>query len=259
MAGGTVLAPRVREVLRMRPIVLCFFVLAISSLAAAQTPPAAGPPARGERKAAFSVGATGGNTDTQTFGAGGSLVFRPGIWTTEARMAFVRSENNDVTTAESLTADLRESRALSTRLEVFGRAGYLVNEFAGIDNRISVDGGLGYKVLIGPIHTVRLDAGLGYAHESRTTGADLGFPLANAGAAYKWQFSKTADLTNASLFTASLERADDWRASNVFALTAAMVRVLSLKLSHELKHLNTPVPGFKKTDTHVSVALVAGF
>jgi putative salt-induced outer membrane protein len=228
--------------------------------AGAQTPPApTGPPPLWERKAELSLVATGGNSDTQTIGAGASLVWRPAPWTTEAKIAFVRSEANEVVTAESLAADFRQARALTPRVDAFGRLGYLSNEFAGVDARTSVDGGIAYKLLTGPVHTLRVDAGLGYSDEARTTGEDLSFVLANFGSAYKWQLSPTADITESALFTLSLEDAADRRFSNTFALTAALTRLFSLKLSHELKFVNAPVPTFEKTDTQLSVALVASF
>jgi putative salt-induced outer membrane protein YdiY len=230
-------------------------------LAGAQPAPAAPtpPPPRWERKAELSLVATGGNTDTQTLGLGASVVFRPGKWTTEGKTAFVRSETDDNLTAKSLIADLRESRALTTRVELFGRYGYLADEFAGIDHRSTIDGGLGYKLLLGPVHALRLDAGLGYTRENRLVGEDEAFALANFGTAYKWQISKTADLTDSAIFTASLEDGDAWRFGNGFALTALLSQVFSLKLSHDVKINNSPVPGFEKTDRLTSVALVAKF
>ena len=164
-----------------------------------------------------------------------------------------------VNSVPTLAADFRQARAISTRVDAFGRVGYLSNEFAGIDARTSVDGGIAYKLLLGPVHTLRVDGGLGYSHESRTRGADLSFALANFGSAYKWQISPTADLAEAVLLTQSLEDGEDRRLSNTIALTAALTRVLSLKFSHELKFTNAPVPTFEKTDTQVSMALVASF
>jgi putative salt-induced outer membrane protein YdiY len=229
--------------------------------AAVAQPPAvpSEPPPRWERKGEISLVATGGNTDTQTLGLGSTIIWRPGTWTTEGRLAFVRSETADVLTAKSLVAELREARALTERLDVFGRFGYLSNEFAGIDRRASIDGGIGYKPLLGPVHALRVDAGLGYAHESRTISPDLSTPLANFGAAYKWQLSKTADFTNAALLGASLDDGSDWRFGNALAVTSALTNLLSLKLSHELKYVNAPVVGFAKTDTLLSFALVATF
>lgn len=244
---------------RMRSIAGLLLILSTVAPLAAQTPPAAEPPPRWERKAEVSLVATSGNSDTQTAGLGASLVWRPGLWTTEAKAGFVRSEADDVETARSFAADLRQARAVSPRVDVFGRFGFLSNEFAGIDARTMVDGGVGYKLLLGPVHTVRVDGGLGYSHENRVTGDDLSFALANFGAGYKWQISKTADLTDAALLTASLDEGEDWRFGNALALTAAISSIFSLKASYELKHVNAPVPGFEKTDTLTSIALVARF
>lgn len=245
----------------------CFVVFAVivgmmtggAAISSAQAPPAAEPPPRWERKAEVSLVATSGNSDTQTAGLGASMVWRPGVWSTEAKAAFVRSEAADVETARSFSADLRQGRSLTPRVDVFGRFGFLSNEFAGVDARSTIDGGVGYKLLLGPVHTLRVDAGLGYSHENRVTGEDLSFPLANFGSGYKWQISRTADLTEAALFTASLDEGEDWRFGNALALTAAITSVFSLKASHEVKHVNAPVPGFEKTDTLLSVALVAKF
>ena len=43
------------------------------------------------------------------------------------------------------------------------------------------------------------------------------------------------------------------------AVSAAMSRVLSLKFTHELKYVNSPVVGFEKTDRLLSAAFVAKF
>ena len=190
----------------MKISLLPLLLLMLATTAAAQTPaPAPEPPPRWERKAEVSLVATTGNTDTQTVGLGGSLVWRPDPWMTEARVAFIRSEADDVETARSFTAILRQSRILTPRVDVFGRIGFLSDEFAGVDARTTVDGGVGYKLLLGPVHTLRVDGGVGYSHESRITGEDLSFALVSAGAAYKWQISKTADLTDGAIYTQSLE------------------------------------------------------
>jgi putative salt-induced outer membrane protein YdiY len=109
------------------------------------------------------------------------------------------------------------------------------------------------------VHALRVDAGLGYTREARTVGDDASFAVANFGSTYKWQISKTADLSDAALLTASLSSGDQWRFGNALALTAAITRVLSLKLAHDVKFNNAPVTGFEKTDRITSAAVVARF
>ena len=225
-------------------------------LQSTKTPP---PPPRWERTAELSFVATGGNTDTQTLGAGGAVIWRPSAWVTRARAGYVRSAVDDVETAEALVAELRVSRALSPRIEAFGRADYLVNRFAGIDYRTTIDGGLGWLLFEDTRHSLKVDAAVGVTHESRLAGDDQTFLAGSGGALYKWKLSATTELTEQALVTTDLGEPGNWRLQNSLALTARMTRVLSLKLSHELSRINRPVPGFETTDTILAAALVASF
>jgi putative salt-induced outer membrane protein YdiY len=104
-----------------------------------------------------------------------------------------------------------------------------------------------------------VDAGLGYSTESRVVGPDQSFTLAAFGAAYKWQISSGATLTNSAIFTAPFGDADAWRFGNAFGIAASLTRVFTLKLSYDVKVNNDPVPGFEKTDRLTSMAIVAKF
>lgn len=217
------------------------------------------PPPRWEGSAELSLVATGGNTDTQTLGAGGSVTWRPGAWTARARTAFVRSATDDVVTAESLAAEIRPSRALSPRSEVFARAEYLVDRFSGIDNRRTLDGGFGWLLLDGAAQTLKVDAGLGVTHETRLAGENLTFTAATASAIYTRRLSTTAVITEQPLLSVALGEPGNWRLQNSLHLTVTMMPRLSVRLAHELKRVNRPVVGFRPTDTVVSAALVARF
>jgi putative salt-induced outer membrane protein len=217
------------------------------------------PPPRWERTAELSLVATGGNTDTQTLGAAGSVTWRPSAWVTEARAAYVRSSANDIETAESLVAELRVSRALSPRLEAFGRADYIVNRFAGIDYRTTIDGGIAWLLHEDARQSLKVDGAAGVTHESRLAGDNLTFATGSAGALYKFKLSATAEFSEEALLSTDLGEIGNWRLQNGLALTATLTRVFSLKVSHELKRINRPVPGFERTDTILAAALVASF
>jgi N-acetylmuramoyl-L-alanine amidase/putative salt-induced outer membrane protein YdiY len=207
------------------------------------------PPPRWERTAELSLVATSGNTDTQTLGAGGSLIFRPGVWVTHARVAYVRSATDGVDTAESLVADVRQSRAISPRVDVYGRGAYLRDRFAGIRHRTTVDAGFGWVAVNEAPHSLKLDAGAGVTHEARLADGSQTFGVGTLGALYRLRVSRTSDLSNQFLFTADLGDAPNWRFQNGLTLTVTMTRVLSLKVGHEVKRINRPVPGFRATDT----------
>ncbi|MDP1568653.1 MAG: DUF481 domain-containing protein [Vicinamibacterales bacterium] len=217
------------------------------------------PPPLWERSGELSLVSTGGNTETQTLGVGGAVTWRPGAWRTDAKASFVRSETDQVRTAEALTADVRQSRRLTPHLEVFGRGAYLANEFAGIDRRVTTDAGLGWNVSTSGAHRLRLDAALGYSRETRLASPTLSSALANLGGAYRWQITRATAVTDDALVTASLDEREDWRLSNTLAVTTTMTRVLSIRVAHELRMVNQPVPGFERRDTVIAVALVAKF
>jgi putative salt-induced outer membrane protein YdiY len=217
------------------------------------------PPPRWLRSAEVSLVSTGGNSDTETLGLGGAITWRPASWLTEARIAFVRSETAGIETARSLVANLRQSRAITPRLDAFGRVESLTNEFAGIEHRLTLDAGVGYRPVMTPVHTLRFDGGLGFSREARLVDGDLSFAIATGGAAYGWEPARRTRLTDTALVTASLSNLEDWRFSNTFAFTTTLTRLLSVKLSHELKYTNAPVPGFGRTDRQLSATLVATF
>ncbi len=217
------------------------------------------PPPRWEGSAELSLVATGGNTDTQTLGTVASVTWRPGAWTSQGRAAFVRSATDDAVTAESLIAELRQSRALTSRAEVFARVEYLGDRFSGIDHRTTLDGGFGWLFIDQPVHKLKVDGAIGMTRELRLAGDDLTFAAATGGALYTWQFSRTTVLTERPVVSVALGEPGNWRLQNRLDLSVAMTRRLSVRLAHELKRINRPVPGFGRTDIVLSAALLVRF
>ncbi|HSC29369.1 MAG TPA: DUF481 domain-containing protein, partial [Vicinamibacterales bacterium] len=217
------------------------------------------PPPLLEGSGELSLVATDGNTETRTLGVAGALIWRPGRWITDAKTTFVQSETSDIETTRSFVVSVRQSRTITPRLDAYGRVEYLVDRFAGIEDRVSFDAGLGYKAIERPPHALRLDLGFGYSHEDRLDVDAVGFALANAGATYAWKPTSATAVENTALFTASLDRAEDWRFRNSFSATARLTGVFAVKLAHELKYLHAPVPGFESTDTILSAALLVKF
>lgn len=232
--------------------------LVIGSLAAlaADPPP---PPPLWSGKAESSFISTSGNTSTQTFGLGAEGAYRPAPWTIEAKLAFVRSEADGVENAKSLAFSLKGARNLTPRLDLYVLGGYLKNTFSGIDSRYAGEVGVGYMVVPPAPHALKVEAGLGYTKETRLLGEDRSFATARGALLYKWTISKTTELSEEASFTESLKDSGDWRFANVSSVSASITSVFALKISHQLNYLNQPVPGFRKTDTITSAALVAKF
>lgn len=222
-------------------------------------PPPPPPPSLWTGSAELSFLSTSGNTSTSSVGGGLEVDYKPAPWTVIFKAAYLRASTDSVTTAEQFNAALKGIRDLTPRLDVFAGAGYARNRFAGFDSLINGEGGAGYKLLLGPVHTLRGEIGFGYTRENQLVGDNRSYASARAGLGYKWQFSKTAAFTNDLSYSYDLSDSQNWIVADKAAVTAALTTILSLKASYTLLYNHEPVPTFKRTDTTTAVALVAKF
>jgi putative salt-induced outer membrane protein len=179
------------------------------------------------------------------------------VWKNKA--AFVRNKSESELKAQTLLFLSRAERSLRPRLAAFGEYGYFRDEFAGIDHRNAVAGGLSFKLIETAAHLLSLDGALGYLNEQRLVDEDVSSATYGTGASYRWKLSETATITDDLRFTGTFAEADDWRVLQAAAITARLTELLSLKLSNTIGFINRPVPGFKSTDSNTSIALVAKF
>jgi putative salt-induced outer membrane protein len=233
--------------------------LALAQSAPCPCPTPAGPPPLWSGSAELSFLSTSGNTRTSSLGAGLEVDYKPAPWAVIFKAAYLRASTNDETTAEQLSASLKGVRDLTPHVDVFVGGGYLRNRFAGIRSLVNGEGGAGYKLLVGPVHTLRAEVGVGYTHEDQLVGENRSYASARAGLGYKWEFSKFAAFTNDFSYLFDLSDSSNWIVAEKAAITAALTSIFSLKASYTLLYNNEPVPTFKKTDTATAVALVAKF
>jgi len=241
-----------------------FLWLAAAGAALAQAPcpcptPPAGPPPLWSGSAELSFLSTSGNTTTSSLGSGLEVDYKPAPWTVIFKAGYLRSSTDGVTTAEQLNASVKGIRDLTPRIDVYAGGGYLRNRFAGLNSFITGEGGAGYKILVGPVHTLRGELGLGYNREDRLVGGNRNYASARAGLGYKWEFSKTAAFTNDASYQRDFSDSENWIFSDKAAVAASLTATFSLKASYTLLYRHEPVPTFKRTDTATAVALVAKF
>ena len=238
------------------------FLLSLALISFASTPAAAQNPAEDSLwagSAEVSAVATSGNSDTRTFGLGGELTYDPSGWSWRARAAYVETSADDQLRARSFNGLAEASRNLKDQLEMYGRGGYLRDLFAGIERRVTPEGGLAWEAIAGAPHSLQILVGGGVTREIRLVGEDLTIGTANATGRYVLTLSDTSKITEEASFVGDLNTGENWRIANEVAATATLTRLFSLKVSHKLSYLNAPVPGFKSTDTISSAALVATF
>lgn len=224
----------------------------------AQTPGPPPPPSF-EGSAELSYVGTTGNSDTQSLGAGTTLIVRPGEWTVTNKSAIIRSEDRGVVRAQSTSIATQAGRHVTPRLSIVGSHAYSRDRFAGFNHRNAVEGGLTFDAVKAERHTLVLEKGAGYASERRRTGPDVSSAIGSAGALYKLKVSTTASFENDARLVYSFEDGRDQRLTNVASLSARLNSLFSLKAKHTTRWVRKPAPGFRTTDTITAIALVAKF
>ena len=220
-------------------------------------PPPPPPPFTGKVDLAYA--ATSGNTSTSSLGLGLDLIYRTAPWTIEGTFNYLHAASEHVTTAETFAGLLKGSRDITKSIDVFVQGGYYRNTFSGIDHRVGGEAGAGYKILDQEQFLLRTEAGFGYASEARTDDTTLNYATGRVGLKFVWKFSKSADFTEEASWTEDFSDTHHWIFRNGTSVTATLTKLLSLKASWALIYNNEPPPGFGKTDTVTSAALVAKF
>jgi putative salt-induced outer membrane protein len=202
---------------------------------------------------------TAGNTSTQTVGLASDLVHQRERTTSRVQASLVSSETDGIARARAMDIQARHSVDLRDALAIFGRLTYARDRFAGIDSRVALDMGVAYTAVDSPVHTLTLEAGGGITSEGRVETEDLRFAVATGTLAYGRKITPGLEVRDELGLTADLMSGSNWRAKNALTLQATLTRMLSVKLSHAIEHRHEPVPGFGRTDSRTSAALVFSF
>jgi len=215
----------------------------------------AGPPVW-DVKGELSFLATAGNASTRTIGVASDVSHQSGRWLTRARASLLTSEADSVTRARTVTATARQSARLSPRAEVFGRADYARDRFAGIENRATLEFGGAFPLQLSPRHRLTIDTGIGFTAEQRLDADDLRFAVATGTFGYVWRIAPGTELRDDLALSADLQSGRNWRATNALTVTVVLTRLLSIKASQSIEYRHFPVPGFKRADSRSALTLV---
>ncbi|MFW6114983.1 MAG: DUF481 domain-containing protein [Thermodesulfobacteriota bacterium] len=204
---------------------------------------------------------TGGNSDLLSLSAKNLLAYTfseklSGTWEVNA----LYGESDGVKNAESYATEFRMEYLVTERLFYSAMAGWLKDEFSGIDSRYYLGPGVGYKFLTGPKHFLQGELGVNYVTEEYTDDTDADYLQGRAFGGYEYAFSKKNKFSQSLEFLYDFEESENYNINSETALISAISDYLSLKTSYQIKYDNQPVPEtLKETDTILSVTLVVTF
>lgn len=206
-----------------------------------------------------------GNTDSENLNVGLKFSKVGEVWTNEIAFAAFQSSNDDVDSADSLSAGYTLKRELTERSNIFFNLNYLDDDFDGFTEQVGVAVGYGYKVIDSEPVAWEVGAGIGYRDTaellllddgSRVEGEDLSGAAFVVRSDYRNQL--TANTQFIDTFKADLG-SDNTFFENEAALVVSMNEKFALKAAVITRHNTDPADGFDETDTITSLSLVYNF
>jgi len=189
-----------------------------------------------------------GNTAVTSVSVGQQVTHTSGAWKLQQLFAALYGETDGEKSAEQFRFGGRGDYALSSRLGVYGMAGWDRNEFAGISRRFEEGTGLALKVLTGPRDELSLEGGVGATQQVSTSDVSSNFLAGRAAGRYRRQLAEKAFLQQLVEFIPNFDLSDDYRVFSETSLVAPLSGAVALKAGYVIRFDNLPEPGFKKTD-----------
>jgi putative salt-induced outer membrane protein len=200
---------------------------------------------------------TSGNTESENLNASLGIAKELELWKHSVSIEAIRSETDDVVSAESTELKGRSEYKFSEKSYAFGQLRYEEDEFSGYDSQTSLAFGAGSRFIENEQHLLDLSAGLGYRSlEDSVTNETEEDGIVTADLIYEYNISETAKFSQ----TLSIESGDEnTHTESETALKTSIAGNFSSKISYLVK-LNSDVPAdTDKTDSILSVTLVYGF
>jgi putative salt-induced outer membrane protein len=238
----------------------CSALLALASVGAFAQSPAETPaaPTRPWTDVAdFSAIVTSGNSETSSFALTNKYVYK---WTGSdftVDLAALRTESTTRTisnpdgtvvetettekTAENYLFGMKYRNGLDRKLYWYAGAGWMRNEFAGIQDRYAAGAGIGYAFVKSEKQSFLGELGADYTDETQVGGTDAQFAGLRAYLLYERFITKTSKFSTDVEVLENLDDSDDLRAKSVTALTASISTKMALKVSYTVLFDNQPV------------------
>ena len=213
----------------------------------------------------LSAGFSSGNSNTSDAGIG-IKTQRDGIdWRTNINATLDYGETEGIESKNRTFVSLQSDRKFARDIwSAYGRTSFERNEVAGLQHRIFLGTGLGYRPLDGDIVEWSLEGSPGIKFERRLEDRDTETPYYDdtetfamrAGSRFAYQLNEHVKFANDTNLIYSDQST---QIRNDLSLTAALVQNISARLSFDVRHDTEPPQNVEPTDTSTRISLVYGF
>lgn len=209
-------------------------------------------------KGQIEVGAFRSTGNTDNFGVTAALKLnRKGIkWEHMIQANADYQEDRGTITREQYSASYQPRYTLNDGFFTYGRTQYERDRIQGFEDRYTLSGGLGYRVLNRPGMTLALEAGPAFRATNYVDDVDQTTWSMLTSLDFDWTINPTIKL---SQDISSYVGSDNNTFTSMTAIEAGMMKGLKAKLSYSIEHETRPPSGSLKTDTISRFSLVYGF
>lgn len=196
-----------------------------------------------------------GNSDTVTATAGLTLNKEGLKWRHEITALADLQRNDGESSQERYALGYQIDRNLSERLYVLGTLGWERNAVSGLRSRFTESVGLGYKIIVQPRMSWRVEGGPALRQAKFLDRDENGLAF-RVSSDFGWDINSKTRLTQVT--SAYLESGSSSIISTT-AITAGLSGALSARLSFNAQYESDPPLGNTHTDTVTRATLVYGF
>ncbi|MEW5951068.1 MAG: DUF481 domain-containing protein [Elusimicrobiota bacterium] len=203
---------------------------------------------------------TSGNSKTETISAKNTFNYEWQKAILDLSAGGLGTKNDKDVTAEQFYASKKVSLKLFGKNYAFEKVSWDKNRFSGIKDRWDFSLGLGRNIVDKEKDKLSLEAGGGYIFEDRVYPEEnKSFGTYRGYLKYWRKLSETASFGQDFEYLGNLKDSSGYRMNAETSLITSINSHFSLKASYVWKYLNSPVSGFKKTDTLTGISLIVNY
>lgn len=178
--------------------------------------------------------------------------------------SIIYSESEGSKDTEFYYSHFQNKIALKSKAFILGFGKLERNVLSGYNYQLTLTVGAGYFWTQSEKFVLSSEAALGWSVENNIEkntdlNFSLSFPSLLISNMIQLALSSNSELVHQDVILFNLENSKDYRVSSLSSLSISISKLLSFKISYQLKYSHNPVPGFKSTDQYLLSSLVLNF
>lgn len=198
-----------------------------------------------------------GNTDTDTINLNVDVENKLERWKHKAGASWLRTVNDDVTSADRWELRGESQYSLTERSYLFGSLRYEDDRFTDFDYQATAAGGYGYRFIMTETTKLEGQIGPGFRQAKRRATGEKEENMIGRGAMnFEHKLTGTTLIYDRLLVESG---SDNTFVQNALGIEVKINDSFALGLDYTLRHNSDVLPGTDKTDQVVTANLVYGF